>query len=175
MSDTTTPTPADVAPRASSAQGEPDAKEAKAAADAARDAGDELATWKAEARKWEAQAKANAEAAKRLAELEDANKTEAEKVAERLANAEREATEAKATALRLSIALEHKLDETDAALLDKLTDEDAMRALAARLAAAQVEEKATRPPRPDPNQGRNGAAPTNTADLFAATVGDLIK
>lgn len=124
---------------------------------------------------FERQKQENAALKAKVAEFEDANKTEAEKVAERLANAEREAAEAKATVLRLNIALEHKLDETDAALLDKLTDEDAMRALAARLAAAQVEDKTTRPPRPDPNQGRNGAAPTNTADLFAATVSDLIK
>ena len=41
--------------------------------------------WKAEARKWEARAKENAEAAKRLAEIEEASKTEAERQAERTA------------------------------------------------------------------------------------------
>lgn len=53
--------------------------------------------WKAEARKHEARAKenlarakANEEAAKRLAEIEEANKTEAEKTAERLAKLEAE-------------------------------------------------------------------------------------
>lgn len=111
----------------------------------------------------------------KVTEFEDANKTEAEKAAERLAAAEREAAEAKAAILRRDIALEHSLSKDDAALLDNVTDEDAMRSLAARLAALQVEDKNPRPPRPDPNQGRTGAAPTSTGDLFAATVSDLIN
>lgn len=90
--------------------------------------------WKAKSREWERKAKANADAAKRLAEIEQANKTEAEKVAERLAKAERAAAEAEARALRREVALEHKLSKDDAALLDSITDEDAMRALAVRLA-----------------------------------------
>lgn len=44
--------------------------------------------WKVEARKWEARAKENADAAKRLAEIEEASKTEAQKQAEALAAAE---------------------------------------------------------------------------------------
>src|SRR5690554_217731 len=95
--------------------------------------------WKAEARKWEKRAKENAEAAKRLAEIEEAQKSEAEKVAERLAKAERAAAEAEARALRREIALEHKLSKEDAALLDAVSDEDAMRRLAARLAEQAAE------------------------------------
>lgn len=56
--------------------------------------------WKAEARKWEARAKENREAAKanedaaqRLAEIEEANKTEAEKQAEDLAAAQKRIAE----------------------------------------------------------------------------------
>ena len=44
--------------------------------------------WKAEARKWEQRAKENSEAAKRLAEIEEASKTEAQKQAERTAQLE---------------------------------------------------------------------------------------
>lgn len=44
--------------------------------------------WKAEARKWEQRAKENREAAKRLAELEEANKTDAEKLADATKRAE---------------------------------------------------------------------------------------
>lgn len=44
--------------------------------------------WKAEARKWEKRAKENSDAAQRLAEIEEANKTEAQKQAERLAELE---------------------------------------------------------------------------------------
>lgn len=42
--------------------------------------------WKVEARKWEQRAKENTEAAKRLAELEEASKTEEQKRAEQLAD-----------------------------------------------------------------------------------------
>ena len=100
--------------------------------------------WKAEARKWEARAKENSQAAARLAEIEDANKTEAQRAAERLADAERRAAEADARALRRDIALDplgdgkHILSRSDAALLDAVTDEDDMRALAARLASPTV-------------------------------------
>lgn len=62
--------------------------------------------WKAEARKWEARAKENSGAATRLAELENAKKTEAEKTAERLTAAERKAAAAELSALRLDVALD---------------------------------------------------------------------
>lgn len=94
-----------------------------------------VAKLRREAAKYRTEAKANAEAAKRLAEIEEAGKSEADKAAERVAEAERRAAEAEARVLRREIALEHKLDKDDAALLDALTDEDAMRSLAKRLAA----------------------------------------
>lgn len=97
--------------------------------------------WKAKSREWEKRAKANADAAKRLAEIEEANKSEAEKAAERLAKAEQTARDAEARALRREVALEHKLGKDDAALLDSITDEDAMRALAARLGADSGKQK----------------------------------
>src|SRR5690606_7078451 len=93
-----------------------------------------VAKLRREAARYRTEAKANAEAAKRLAEIEEAGKSEAEKAAERVAEAERRAAEAEARVLRREIALEHKLDKDDAALLDALTDEDAMRSLAKRLA-----------------------------------------
>lgn len=67
--------------------------------------------WKAEARKWEsrakenhAAAKANEDAAKRLAEIEEANKTEVEKTAERLAAAEKRAAELEVRSIRAEVA-----------------------------------------------------------------------
>lgn len=67
--------------------------------------------WKAEARKWEsrakenlAAAKANDDAAKRLAELEESQKTEAQKTQERLEAAERELSETKLKAARAEVA-----------------------------------------------------------------------
>lgn len=92
--------------------------------------------WKAEARKWESRAKENTAAAAELAAIKAAQMTEAEKTAERLATAEKTAAEATARALRREVALDHKLSKEDAALLDAITDETAMTALAARLAQA---------------------------------------
>lgn len=67
--------------------------------------------WKVEARKWEDRAKENFakatagdDAIKRLAEIEEANKTEAEKVAERLEAAEKRASELEAKATRAEVA-----------------------------------------------------------------------
>lgn len=53
----------------------------------------ETTDWKAEARKWEQRAKENKEAADRLAELEEAAKTEEQKRAERIAELESKVTE----------------------------------------------------------------------------------
>lgn len=130
--------------------------------------------WEAEAKKWEKRAKDNFEKAQRLDQIEESTKTEAQKSAERLAAAEKAASEAEAKVLRRDIAIEHKLSTGDAALLDTITDEAAMRSLAARLAPSEDDGK-PRTPRPDPNQGRSGTATASTGDLFAATVRDLIR
>lgn len=87
-----------------------------------------------EAAKYRTEAKANAEAAKRLAEIEEAQKTESQRQAERLAAAEKAAADAEARVMRRELALEHRLSADDAALLDTVTDENGLRALAARLA-----------------------------------------
>ena len=97
--------------------------------------------WKQKAREQEKRAKDNATAAKRLAEIEDAQKSAEQKASEALSAAEQRAAQAEARALRRDVALEHKLTAEDAALLDSITDEDAMRALAVRLAQSEVERK----------------------------------
>lgn len=129
---------------------------AQAAAAQAQGAKPDEIDWKAKSRDWERKAKANADAAKRLAEIEEANKSEAEKAAERLAKAEQSARDAEARALRREVALEHKLSKDDAALLDSITDEDAMRRLAERLGQQAEGRK---------KQGnhvpREGASPTS--------------
>lgn len=119
--------------------------------------------WKAEARKWEQRSKENAAAAKKLAELEEAQKSAEQKAAEREAAAERRAAEAEARAVRREIALEHKLSKDDAALLDAVSDEDAMRSLAVRL-AKQAEDK----PKSNyvPQEGRAQTATTDERRAF---------
>jgi len=67
--------------------------------------------WKQRSRENEARAKANAEAASRLQELEDAQKSEAQRLADATARAQREAEEAKADALRYRVAAAHQVGE----------------------------------------------------------------
>lgn len=122
MSDTT-PTPADVAQKPAQADG--DAPEPKT---------DEV-DWKAEARKWEQRAKDNKAAADRLAELEQTQMTEAEKVEARVRAAEDKAAALEAANARKDVAIEYGLSKDDAALLEGVTDADTMRRIAERLAA----------------------------------------
>lgn len=64
----------------------------------------EVEKWKALARKHEARAKENAGAAQRLAEIEEQGKSESERLAERIASAERRAEDAERKALRYEVA-----------------------------------------------------------------------
>lgn len=109
------------------------------------------------------QIKALKEKAQRLDQIEQSNKTEAEKAAEALAAAESRAAEAEARALRRDIALEHRLNKGDAALLDSMTDEEAMRSLAERLAAGSDKKHGNYVPR----EGNNPPAKPDEKRAFA--------
>lgn len=100
---------------------------------------------------------------KALKAAADSGKTDAEKNAERLAEVEKRAAEAEARVLRREVALDptgdgksSPLSKADAALLDAITDEKAMKALAARL-ASESDKKRNHVPR----EGNN---PTTTSD-----------
>jgi hypothetical protein len=125
--------------------------------------------WKAKAREWERRAKENKSAADDLAAIRESQKTEAQKAADRLADAERKATDAEARAVRRDVALDFKLSKDDAALLDSVIDEDAMRALAGRLATKSEDERKKTGNR-DPLAGRTA---TNPASDDLATVRGL--
>lgn len=86
----------------------------------------------------------------------DSGKTEAERVAERLAEVEQRAAQAEAKAVRRDVALEFRLSQDDASLLDAISDEKAMRALAGRL-AGEADKKRNLVP-------REGNTPTGTGD-----------
>lgn len=131
--------------------------------------------WKAKAREQEKRAKDNAAAAKRLAELEDAQKTEAERAAERIASLEAETTAARAEALRFKVASKHGISDEDADLFLTGTDEETLTKQAQRLAARDEDAGKPRPPKPDRTQGRQQAGSASTADQFAATVGGLLS
>lgn len=90
--------------------------------------------WKAEARKWEQRAKDNKSAADRLAQVEDANKTDLQKAQDAAAKAVADAQAAQLELSRERIARRHKLADEDAELLSG--DEEQMERLAARLAQA---------------------------------------
>lgn len=76
--------------------------------------------WKAKAREQEKRAKENATAAKELEQLKEANKTEAEKAADRLSKAESEAASVPAKvaeALKAHLVARHQIGDEDAELL----------------------------------------------------------
>lgn len=109
----------------------------------------------------------------RLDELEAAQKTAEEKAADREKAAIARAEQAEARALRREVALDPagdgslpSLSTADAALLDDLTDEDAMRRLASRLANAAAAEQQPRTPKPNPAQ-RKGESKPDDADATA--------
>lgn len=64
------------------------------------------AKWRAMSRKHEAQAKTNAAAAKKLADIEEANKSETQKLADKATVAEKRATDAEAKSTRYEVAAE---------------------------------------------------------------------
>lgn len=169
MSDTTvTPTPADVAAKVAES-----GQQVAPAAEQPRSETETVEFWKQKAREQEKRAKDNAEAAKRLAEIEEASKTAEQKAAEREAQAIKRAEQAEARATRREVALDPAGDGSlpalsgeDATLLDSLTNEDAMRALAKRLSAAAQAQASPRAPRPNPAQ-REGTSPAEDKDAIA--------
>lgn len=84
----------------------------------------EVAKWKALARKHEAQAKANAKAATRLKELEDAGKSEIEKANDAASTEKRRADEAEMKLLRMEVAIEKGLSPAQAKRLVGTTREE---------------------------------------------------
>lgn len=121
------------------------------------------------------EAKANSEAAKRLAELEESQKTEQQKIADRATAAERERDEAKADGLRYKAAAKHGIGEDYFDLLGT-GDEEAIQGRAERVGGLlklateneqlKAENEALKAGKPVPNGGRPteqlrpGATPT---------------
>lgn len=145
----TAPTPTDPATPA----GTP----APAAPEATPPAPAQETDWKAEARKWEDRAKANTKAAERLAEIEESQKTELQKAADRAAAAEAKATGIEARALRAEVAAAKGIP---AALLSGATQQELEASADALLA---FRGPATRSATPEEagagNQGADIAAP----------------
>jgi len=89
-----------------------------------KDLAAEVDKWKAMARKHEGAAKANADAARKLAEIEDAAKSEAERLADQATKAEQRATRAETALARLRVAASKGLPPDLADRLVGATEEE---------------------------------------------------
>lgn len=131
--------------------------------------------WKAKSREWEAKSKANATAAQKLAEIEDAQKSEAERLTDAANQAKAEAEQARAEALRWKIAAKHGISDADAETFLTASDEDTLTRQAERLAALAIKPDDTSKvpaPRPDLSQGaRDTKNSGDPAKDFAAFLG----
>ena len=138
--------------------------------------------WKRRSRENEAKAKANADAAKRLADLEDRDKTEQQRAADALAAAQKAAADAQAETVRYRAAAEHGITGGDIDLLGGGDQEDVL-ARAERIGALLAAErelgelkaqKGAPPSHLSRQHWRPGAAPADqnkpesSADLAAA-------
>lgn len=125
--------------------------------------------WKRRSRENEAKAKANADAAKKLADLEDRDKTEQQRAADALAAAEKAAADARADTVRYRAAAEHGITGDDIDLLGGGGQEDVI-ARAGRIGALLAAErelaglkaqKGAPPSHLSRQQWRPGAAPAD--------------
>lgn len=125
--------------------------------------------WKAKAREQEKRAKANADAAQRLAELEDANKSEQQKLAEAAQQAQADAAQARAEALRYRVATKFGIADEEAELFLTGTDEDTLTRQGEAL--AELKKSTVKPPAGVyvPQSGHQPAPPAlNSDDLEQA-------
>ncbi len=128
--------------------------------------------WKTKAREQESRAKANAAAAKELGELKDAQKTQAEKDADKIKAAEAEVASVPAKvaeALKVHLIARHKIDAEDAELFLTATEPELLIKQVDRLLGQS--DKSKRKNRV-PGEGANTKAETNSGlrefarDLF---------
>lgn len=89
--------------------------------------------WKRRSREWEDRAKANASAAEKLAKMEQSQKTDAERTAERITMLEQQVASAAHDALRFKIAARYSIADDDVDLFLTGTDEKTLVAQAERL------------------------------------------
>lgn len=121
--------------------------------------------WKQKAREQEKRAKENADAAKRLAEIEQSQKSEAEKTADRIKQLESEAESARREALRFKVASEFGIASERAELLLTGSDEETMRRQAEALKGEADERKKTG--NFVPREGNNPKSDRNDDASFA--------
>ena len=124
--------------------------------------------WKAEARKWETRAKENSTAAARLAEIEEASKTELEKAVARAEQAETALTVKQAESMRLAVLAKYSIPEDYQDLIQG-ADEETLTASAVKVAAL-IEKDSKRPSVGPyvPDEGKSPAKALNSNALETA-------
>lgn len=130
--------------------------------------------WKTKAREQEKRAKDNATAAKELEQLKEANKTEAEKAADRLSKAEAEAAGVPAKvaeSLKSHLVSRHQIAEEDAELFLTATDPDLLIKQVDRLLGQP--DKRRKNNNYVPNQGNNTTVDDDGKGLDRQFVRDL--
>ena len=132
--------------------------------------------WKSEARKWEARAKANNDAAARLQELEDAQKTEAQKQAEALAEAQAKLkdyeTQAQVTAWKTQVSKETGVpaEALAGSSLEELTAH-------AEVLKSLISTPESKDMKPFSNEGQTPSNHTlgGNAQIFADAISSILK
>jgi hypothetical protein len=104
----------------------------------------DLAKWKRLSRQHEERAKANADAAKRLAEIEDSKKSEIERAVEAQRAAEQRAVESEQRAMRLEVAAAKGLTPAQAKRLVGTTPEELEADAEELLASFKIEDEEDR-------------------------------
>jgi hypothetical protein len=132
--------------------------------DAKTDPMAEVEKWRALARKHEAEAKRNAEAAAKLKQLEDAQKSEIEKMREAAETAKREAETARVEAMKWRVAAKLGIPAQIAARLHGST-EDELEADAKELMAAFAKSTPRDLPRDGAVSGATGTPTSNAEEL----------
>lgn len=121
--------------------------------------------WKARAREWERRAKANADAAKKLTQIEEAQKTDEQRRTEQLDQALARATRAENDLARERVARRYGLDDELLPFLTGDTD-DELEARAKVIAERLGDRQTTESRRPDHSQGRGSDAALNGDPLL---------
>lgn len=129
--------------------------------------------WKREARKWEQRAKeaqAFKDAADKWREYEQNQKSDQEKLAERLATAEALASEASTKLTRYEVASQKGIPAEALDLLHGSTREE-LEVAADKLLSLIADQSKPKSPIPDANQGK--PAPANVGQIDAATLNTM--
>jgi hypothetical protein len=150
--------------------------DAPAGKDGSPDYEAEAAKWKALSRKHEGQAKANADAAKKLADMEDADKSEVQKLTDKATESDKAAAAAQQELARLRVAMRKGLTEAQAKRLIGATEEeleaDADELLASFPKGADDKDTAAGPTRPK-EKLKSGATGADKDNLPQLTRDDL--